>query len=218
MNRRDLLINFANRRAPVQRPDLPYRVGRFSNGVLLTHENKQVKFYDDLIHGRQAVINFMYANCTGACPLITEKLVQVHKALKDRMGKDLFIYSLTLYPEQDDPAALKKFATMHGALLPGWTFLTGDPYDLETIRYRLFRENHIKFDLDKGFHAAQLRIINDATNHWAHVSPNASMETILQHISWLDPPKSIEEIREENKILQEKIDADIKLHGYRRTV
>jgi protein SCO1/2 len=218
MNRRDLLINFANRGAQVERPDLPYRAGRFSNGVLLTHENKQVKFYDDLIYGKQAVVNFMYANCTGACPLITEKLVQVHRALKDRMGKDLFIYSLTLYPDQDDPAALKKFATMHGALLPGWTFLTGDPYDLETIRYRLFRENHIKFDLDKGFHAAQLRIINDATNHWAHVSPNASLETILKHISWLDPPKSIEEIREENKILQEKIDADIKLHGYRRTV
>ena len=83
MNRRDLLINFANRRAPVETPNLPYRVGRFSNGVLLTHENKQVKFYDDLIHGKQFIANFMYANCTGACPLITEKLVQVYKALKD---------------------------------------------------------------------------------------------------------------------------------------
>ena len=218
MNRRDLLIRSASRRAPVETPVLPYRVGKFWNGVLLTHENKQVKFYDDLIHGKQFIANFMYANCTGACPLITEKLVQVYKALKDRMGENLFIYSFTLYPEQDDPAALKKFAQMHGALLPGWTFLTGDPYDLETIRYRLFRENHIKFDLSKGFHAAQLRVINDARNLWTHVSPNASLETILKHISYVDPAKSIEEIREENKILQEKIDAEIKLYGYRRTV
>jgi protein SCO1 len=218
MNRRDLLTRFAGQGAAVQGLNSSNRADLLSIGVLLTHENKQVKFYDDLIQGKQVVVNFMYASCTGACPLITEKLVQVHRALKDRMGKDLFIYSLTLYPEQDDPAALKKFATMHGALLPGWTFLTGDPYDLETIRYRLFRENHIKFDLDKGFHAAQLRIVNDARNLWAHVSPNASLETILKHISWLDPVKSIEEIREENKILQEKIDADIKLHGYRRTV
>src|SRR5262245_23602379 len=160
MNRRDLIINFANRRAQVQRPDLPYMVGKFSNGVLLTHENKQVKFYDDLIHGKQAIINFMYANCTGACPLITEKLVQVHKALKDRMGKDLFIYSLTLYPDQDDPATLKKFATMHGALLPGWTFLTGDPYDSETIRYGLFRENHTKSTLAKSSTGATPANIN----------------------------------------------------------
>src|SRR5262245_59884568 len=119
MNRRDLLIRFANGRAPA---DTPNNVRRFSNGVLLTHENKQVKFYDDLIHGKQFISNFMYANCTGACPLITEKLVQVYKALKYRMSENLFIYSFTLYPEQDDPAALKKFAQMHGALLPGWTF------------------------------------------------------------------------------------------------
>jgi len=44
------------------------------------------------------------------------------------------------------------------------------------------------------------------------------LETILKHISYVDPAKSIEEIREENKILQEKIDAEIKLYGYRRTV
>jgi protein SCO1 len=218
MKRRDLFTSFASQGAAIQGLNSANRADLLPIGVLLTHENKQVKFYDDLIKGRQVIINFMYADCTGACPMVTEKLAQVHRALKDRMGKDLFMYSITLYPEQDDPAALKKFAQMHGALLPGWTFLTGDPYDIETIRYRLFRENHIKFDLDKGFHAAQLRIINDATNHWTHVSPNASLETILKHISWLDPPKSIEEIREENKILQEKIDADIKLHGYRRTV
>jgi protein SCO1/2 len=160
----------------------------------------------------------MYASCTGACPMVTEKLAQVHRALKDRMGKDLFMYSITLYPEQDDPAALKKFATMHGALLPGWTFLTGDPYDIETIRYRLFRENHIKFDLDPGFHTSKIRVINDATNCWTHANPYSSLETILQHISWADPPKSPQEIIEENKILQEKIDAEIKLYGYRRKV
>ena len=67
MNRRDLIINFANRRAPVETPDLPYRASRFSNGALLTHENKQVKFYDDLIHGKQVVVNFMYASCRSRC-------------------------------------------------------------------------------------------------------------------------------------------------------
>jgi protein SCO1/2 len=218
MTRRDLLTRFAGQGAAVQGLNSSNRADLSSIGVLLTHENKQVKFYDDLIKGRQVIINFMYASCTGACPMVTEKLAQVHRVMKDRMGKDLFMYSITLYPEQDDPAALKKFATMHGALLPGWTFLTGDPYDIETIRYRLFRENHIKFDLDPGFHTAKIRVINDATNCWTHANPYSSLETILQHISWADPPKSPQEIIEENKILQEKIDAEIKLYGYRRKV
>jgi protein SCO1 len=218
MDRRDLLTTFASRRAPGDTPHSSNRVDLFSNGALLTHENKQVKFYDDLMKGKQALVNFMYASCNGACPMVTEKLAQVHRALKDRMGKDLFIYSITLYPERDDPDALKTFAQMHGALLPGWTFLTGDLYDVETIRFRLFRENHIKFDLDRDFHATKIRIINDATNCWTHANPYSSLQTILQHISWADPTKSREEILEENKLLQEKIDADIKLHGYRRTV
>jgi protein SCO1/2 len=218
MNRRDLLTLFAGQGAAVQGLNSSNRADLSSIGVLLTHENNQVKFYDDLIKGRQVIINFMYASCTGACPMVTEKLAQVHRVMKDRMGKDLFMYSITLYPEQDDPAALKKFATMHGALLPGWTFLTGDPYDIETIRYRLFRENHIKFDLDPGFHTAKIRIINDATNCWTHANPYQSLETILQHISWADPPKSPQEIIEENKLLQEKIDAEIKLYGTRRKV
>jgi protein SCO1 len=218
MKRRDLLTSFASQGAAIQGLNSANRADLLSIGVLLTHENKQVKFYDDLIKGRQVIINFMYASCTGACPIVTEKLAQVHRAMNDRMGKDLFMYSLTLYPEQDDPAALKKFATMHGALLPGWTFLTGDPYDIETIRFRLFRENHIKFDLDPAFHTSKIRVINDATNCWTHANPFSSLETMLQHISWADPPKSPQEIIEENKILQEKIDAEIKLYGYRRKV
>ena len=219
MNRRDLLTRFASKGAPVQDGlNSSNRADLLSIGVLLTHENKQVKFYDDLIKGKQVIVNFMYASCTGACPMVTEKLAQVHRAMKDRMGKDLFMYSITLYPEQDDPAALKKFATMHGALLPGWTFLTGDPYDIETIRYRLFRENHIKFDLDPGFHTSKIRVINDATNCWTHANPYSSLETILQHLSWADPPKSPQEIIEENKLLQEKIDAEVKLYGTRRKV
>jgi protein SCO1/2 len=213
-----LFTRFASRSAPDETPRASNRVDLFSNGVLLTHENKQVRFYDDLMKGRQAIINFMYADCASACPVVTGKLVQVHKALEDRMGKDLFIYSITLYPEKDDPAALKNFAQMHGALLPGWTFLTGDPYDIETIRYKLFGENHIKFDLDPSFHAAQLRIINDSINRWLHVSPYASMYSILRHISWADSSKSREEILEDNRILQEKIDAEVKLYGYRRIV
>ncbi len=32
---------------------------RFTNAVLRTQDNKEVRFYDDLIKGKQAVINLM---------------------------------------------------------------------------------------------------------------------------------------------------------------
>jgi protein SCO1/2 len=190
----------------------------FTNALLRTHEDKQVRFYDDLIKGKQVLITLMYATCEGACPVVTAKLVNVYDALKDRMGKDLFLYSMTVKPEEDDPAALKHYAEMHGATLPGWTFLTGDPYDMETIRYNLFRMDHIMVDTDIYSHTSFMRIINDSTNRWLHVDPMASMTTILKKISWADPPKSLAERLEENKKLQEKIDKERKVHGFRKTI
>ena len=190
----------------------------FTNALLRTHENKEVRFYDDLIRGKQVMINLMYATCEGACPLVTANLIKVYEALKERMGIDLFMYSITVKPEEDDPEKLKGFAEMHRALLPGWTFLTGDPYDIETIRYRLFAMNHIAIDTNIYGHTSFLLIINDATNRWLHVDPMASMSTVLRKISWADPPKSYEQVMKENRQLQEKINKERRMYGYRKTV
>jgi protein SCO1 len=217
MNRRELFNSLVSDKSPFVPHPASLGAGHFTNALLRTHEDKEVKFYDDLIRGRQVIINMMYATCQGACPVVTSKLIKVYRQLKDRMGKDLFMYSISLKPEQDDPAALKQFAQMHGAILPGWTFLTGDPYDIETIRYRLFRWDHIKLDADLDFHTGMVRIINDATNCWTMVTPHASMFTVLQHISWADPPKTLEQRIEENKAVQERINREVKQYGYRKT-
>jgi protein SCO1 len=218
MNRRSLLTHFTEDKAPNEPHLRANKVELFSNALLRTHENKQVRFYDDLIKGKQVVINLMYASCEGICPTVIMNLIKVHQSLKERMGKNLFMYSITLKPEVDDAAALKAYAEMHNALLPGWTFLTGDPYDIETIRFKLFRMDHIKFDTDLTAHTGMLRIINDATNRWTEVTTLASTYTVLQHISWADPPKSLKERVEANKALQQKIDKEVKLFGYRKTI
>lgn len=188
------------------------------NVALRTHDDVPVRFYDDLVKGRQVVINMMYATCEGLCPAVTSRLVEVHRALAPRMGRDLFMYSITLKPNEDGPAALRDFADMHGALLPGWKFLTGDAFDIETLRFALFRHNHIKFDLDPNFHAGQLRIINDSINRWVHVTPLASKATVLQHISWADPPKSYEQRMQDNRALQDEIGREVAKYGYRKVI
>ncbi len=218
MNRRELFTSVVRGGAPAEAVATGCGANLLPNAVLRTHENKQVKFYDDLIKGKQVVINMMYASCDGACPLVTASLVKVHRALKDRMGRDLFMYSISLKPEEDNPSTLKAFAEMHGAVLPGWTFLTGDAYDIDTIRFSLFRQNHIKLDTDINTHTAMLRIINDATNTWTCVPPLASTMTVLQHISWADPPKSLRERLEDNRRLQQRINEEVKKYGYRKIV
>ena len=77
------------------------------NVALVTHDGKPVRFYDDLVKDRKVVINFMYTTCAdGTCPITTANLVQVQKLLGDRVGRDVFFYSITLSPDQDTPVVL----------------------------------------------------------------------------------------------------------------
>jgi len=53
---------------------------------LVTQDNKTVHFYDDLIAGRIALINFMFTTCTSICPPMTANLAQVQRLLKEYLG------------------------------------------------------------------------------------------------------------------------------------
>ena len=192
--------------------------GRYTNALLRTQDNQEVKFYDDLIRGRQAVVNFMYAECGNTCSMVTQKLKTIYEELKPRMGKDLFFYSLTIKPQDDTPAAMKEYARKNKVDLPGWYFLTGNAYDLETIRFRLFAMSHPGFDLDDALHGGMLRIINDSRNSWGMAQSFASKKNILKRISWQDPEKSYAEQVIENRKIQAQIREDVKKHGYRYSV
>src|SRR4030095_1683793 len=82
----------------------------FPNFELITHEGKKVHVYDDLIKDKIVVINFMYVKCEGICMPITTNLKRVQKLLGDHIGRDIFMYSITLKPEEDTPARLKQYA------------------------------------------------------------------------------------------------------------
>jgi len=165
------------------------RANYFPNFLLRTHEGKEVRFYDDLIHGKHVVINMMYADCKGLCPPITANLVKVQELLKDRIGKDIFMYSITLRPEEDTPKALKDYAKMHG-VKPGWTFLTGRPADVEVLRRKLgFIDLDPVADKDKKNHIGLIRIGNETTDMWIATPGISKPKNMIKRILWLETPK-----------------------------
>ena len=193
-------------------------VTRYTNAVLRDQNNNELRFYDDLIRGKQVVVNFMYAECKGACSITTQRMKTIYDLVKDRMGKDLFFYSISIKPQDDTPAALKHYAEMNKADLPGWVFLTGEPYDIQTIRFRLFGMSHPGFDLDDAMHGGMLRILNDGRNSWGMAQAFASNKHVLKRISWHDPQKTYGEWVVEYRKLQSQIMQDVKKYGYRRDV
>jgi protein SCO1 len=108
----------------------------FPNVALTTHEGKVVRFYDDLLAGKVVAIDLIYTHCQYSCPLETARLAQVQRMLGDRVGKDVFFYSITLDPRRDTPEVLKAYAQKFGAG-PGWLFLTGNADDIKLISKKL---------------------------------------------------------------------------------
>ena len=160
----------------------------FPDVILTTHEGKKVRFYEDLIKGKSVVLNVMYADCEGVCPGITANLVRVQKLLGDRVGRDIFFYSLTLKPEQDDPKSLKQYVEMH-RVGPGWLFLTGKPADLELLRVKLgFTNPDPKLDADTSQHIGNIRFGNEPRTQWAACPGLAKPAWIVEELSWVMGP------------------------------
>src|SRR5262249_37155769 len=138
----------------------------FPDVTLVTQEGKRVRLYEDLVRDKIVVINFFYATCQGICVPVTSNLVKVQKLLGDRVGKDLFMYSLTLKPEEDTPEVPRDYAARFKAG-PGWTFLTGASSDLELVRRRLgFTDPDPTRDKNKLNHTGMVRYGNEPLQLW----------------------------------------------------
>jgi len=168
----------------------------FPNVVLTTHEGKKVRFYDDLVKDKIVLINFMYVKCEGICPGTTANLVKVQKLLGPRLGKDIFMYSITLKPTEDTPAVLKRYAEAYKTK-PGWLFLTGAPADIELLRQKLgFIDRDPVRDANKSNHIGMLRFGNEALTLWAGCPGMLGPNKIVKEIELIDWPKADEAKRE----------------------
>jgi protein SCO1 len=144
--------------------DSPWGANYFPNVSLVNQDGKTLRFYDDMIKDKVVLINFIYTNCHDACPLETAKLRQVEEVLGDRVGRDIFMYSITIDPGHDTPAALKTYAEKF-MVGPGWQFLTGKESDITLLRKKLglYRDETLE---ERNDHTASLIVGNEAAGQW----------------------------------------------------
>ena len=148
----------------------PWGADYFTNVELINQDGKVVHFYDDLIKDKIVVISFIFTHCGDSCPAETASLKQVQKLLGDRMGKDIFFYSISIDPEHDTPKVLKDYAERF-KVGPGWSFLTGKKADITLLRKTLglFRDDVEASKLAE--HTTTIMIGNEATGQWVKRSP-----------------------------------------------
>ena len=161
----------------------------FPNVVVQTHEGQRALFYDDLLRGKMVMINCMSVENEALFPL-SRNLARVQRLLRDRLGRSLFMYSITVDPEHDTPRVLKAFADKHGAG-PGWMFLTGEPAAIQTLRSRLFvsGDSH-DHGAGQDCSLALIRYGNEAVGLWGSVPAKTDPELIAMRISWIQPEQA----------------------------
>ena len=178
----------------------------FPDAVLTSQEGKHLRFFSDLIKGKVVVINFIYTNCPDECALETARLREVQKILGDRVGKDVFIYSITIDPARDTVKVLKDYAEKFEAG-PGWLFLTGKDADITQIRVKLGLYSAGDQAGKLQDHNLSLIIGNQATGQWMKVSPNENPYILATQVgSWLSnwklPPKDLGNYSDAPKLRQ----------------
>jgi len=169
----------------------PWGPNYFPNVSLTTQDGATVRFYDDLLKGKSVAINLIYTSCKDECPLETARLVQVQRLLGDRVGKDLFFYSISIDPRQDTPTVLKAYAEKF-QVGPGWLFLTGKDEDIKLIAKKLGLSRRSDA-VDRDGHRPLLMIGHEPSGQWMRNSavenPKFLATTISNFLGWKKNPQ-----------------------------
>lgn len=168
-----------------------YGAGYFPNFELEAHTGQRLRLYDDMLKGKLVLLNFTYATCDGICPTVTENLKQVHGLLGDRIGRDIFMYSITLRPELDTAAVLREHVDMHG-IGHGWLYLRTEPAQLYTLRKRLGAvDPDPVIDADYTQHSGMVHIGNEPLERWMGCPGEARAEWIAKAVLRMDGPRPV---------------------------
>ena len=170
-----LLLAFVNAHAqetatPAESPAKKY----FSDVVLVNQNGEKMRLYTDLLQGKTVIIDSFLATCQGSCLPMNRNLQKVQEALGDRIGKDVYIISISVDPTVDTPPLLKEYAKKLDAK-PGWYFLTGDKENVDFALKKLGQ-----FVDNKQDHLNIFIIGNERTGLWKKAFGLAKSEEIVK--------------------------------------
>jgi protein SCO1/2 len=100
----------------------------------LTDQTDRTVTLGDL-KGRVWIADFIFTNCAGTCPMMTDKM----RRLQEKLPAGIRMVSITVDPARDTTKALAAYAAEHGATRDRWLFLTGEKQALYDLCIRGFK-------------------------------------------------------------------------------
>jgi protein SCO1/2 len=177
--------------------ELPPVLGQISNFSLVNQNGTPVQ-WDSSYKGTVMVVNFVFTTCPDICPLLTQQMAKIQERLLGS-GASVKLVSISVDPENDTPAVLKKYAEKNGARSAVWSFLTGDLaqiYDtvvkgfkvaVDSKSYREVSKTDMSFDLMGITHGENFVIVDQIgqIRAYAHARNDAEINSIIRTVGIL---------------------------------
>ncbi|HEX5706257.1 MAG TPA: SCO family protein [Pyrinomonadaceae bacterium] len=157
---------------PAEEPTVAQKY--FTDVELLDQNGERRRFYTDVLKGKTVIVNAFFTTCTSVCPPMNRNMEKIQEALGDRVGKDVFLVSITVDPATDTPPRLKEYAEKFHAG-KGWIFLTGKKENLDWALYKLGQYVENKED-----HKTIFIIGNETTGLWKKAFGMAKPAELVQ--------------------------------------
>jgi protein SCO1/2 len=112
----------------------------------LTRETGAAFDSSNALRGKVWVADFIFTNCPGPCPRLTQHMKRVQEGL---VGIDAArLVSFTVDPERDTPPVLTAYGKRFGADPARWYFLTGSREELHHLSKNVFQLGDVAPDLE----------------------------------------------------------------------
>ncbi|HLN97002.1 MAG TPA: SCO family protein [Pyrinomonadaceae bacterium] len=146
----------------------------FGDVELLNQDSRPMRFYSDLLKGHTVVIVPFFTTCTSVCPPMNRNMEKIQEALADRLGKQVYLISISVDPLTDTPPRLKAYAAKFHAR-SGWYFITGKKENVDQALNKLGQ-----YVADKNDHRSIMIIGNEATGLWKKAFALARTEELIK--------------------------------------
>lgn len=155
----------------------PIVLRKIPDVTVADQNGRRLRFYGDLVAGKVVAINFIFTTCTAICPLLTATFRRLQQELGEQVGREVWLISISVDPGIDTPERLRDFAAKFKAG-PGWTFVTGDKNEIDSVLQALGVAVANKND-----HTPMVLIGNDATGVWTRTYGLSSPATMAKVIT-----------------------------------
>ena len=146
---------------------------------LRDQDGRKVRFYSDLIKDKVVVLSFFYTSCNYTCTMQGKTFSRLQSLLGDRLGKSVFLVSISIDPANDSPSLLKAWGKRYDAH-SGWALVTGKPAEMTNLLLP-FTGN----PAGAGMHLPSTFIGNDRTGLWTSASGVFEPQELLNAVDFV---------------------------------